>query len=192
MLKIIMLRHFATAGNLLKRYIGITDEPLCKEGLTVLEGISYPPADAVFVSPMSRCRETARLIYPDLIPVICDDFRECNFGEFENKNYMELSNNPKYQAWIDSNGTLPFPKGENQENFRIRCVKEFERVVASSLKSGYRSIVLIVHGGTIMSILDRFSYPREDYFHWSTENGKGYITCLEEEKGRLTNICRIH
>jgi alpha-ribazole phosphatase len=191
MLKINMLRHLATAGNLQKRYIGITDEPLCKEGLSVLEGISYPPAEAVYVSPMRRCKETARLIYPDIIPIACEDFRECNFGEFENKNYMELSNNSEYQAWIDSNGTLPFPKGENPVDFRIRCVKEFERVVASSLKSGYRSIVLIVHGGTIMSILERFSYPREDYFHWRTENGKGYITCLEEEEGRLTNICRI-
>lgn len=191
MLKIIMLRHFATAGNLQKRYIGITDEPICKEGLSVLEGISYPPAEAVFVSPMSRCRESARVIYADLIPVVCEDFKECNFGEFENKNYMELSNNPEYQAWIDSNGALPFPKGENPADFRIRCVEEFGRVVASSLKSGYRNITLIVHGGTIMSILDRFSYPREDYYHWHTENGKGYITCLEEEEGRLTNICRI-
>lgn len=191
MLSIIMIRHFATKGNLQKRYIGITEEPLCKEGLSVLEEISYPQAEAVFVSPMLRCRETAKLIYPDIIPIICNDFRECDFGEFEKKNYMELSTTPVYQAWIDSNGMLPFPQGENPEEFTKRCNKEFERVVAISLKNGYRTIALIVHGGTIMSILDRFSYPKEDYYHWQTGNGKGYITYLDAEEGRLTNICCI-
>lgn len=192
MLKIIMIRHFATAGNLQKRYIGITDEPLCKEGISVLENISYPGVEAVFASPMIRCRKTAKLIYSDIIPTICEDFKECNFGEFENKNYKELSNNTNYQLWIESKGTLPFPMGEHPEDFKNRCIQEFERVVETSLKAGYQTIALVVHGGTIMSILERYAYPKENYYHWLTENGKGYITYLDEKKGRMVNICNIH
>lgn len=192
MLKIIMLRHFATAGNLQKKYIGITDEPLCKEGISVLETVSYPKVEAVFVSPLIRCRETAKLIYPEIIPTICEDFKECDFGEFENKNYMELANNKKYQIWIDSNGTLPFPKGEDLLDFKERCIQEFQKVTELSFLSGYQSIALVVHGGTIMSILERFSYPQQDYYHWMTENGKGYITYREEKEGRIHNICAIH
>jgi len=192
MLKIIMLRHFATMGNLQKKYIGITDEPLCKEGISILKNVIYPRVEAVFVSPLIRCRETAALIYPDIIPIICEDFKECDFGEFENKNYKELSNIVDYQLWIESNGTLPFPKGENPENFKDRCIQEFQKVVEISCKTGYQTIAMVIHGGTIMSILDRFSYPKEDYYHWQTENGMGYSTHFDEKKGRMINICYIH
>ncbi len=192
MLKIIMLRHFATAGNLQKKYIGITDEPLCTEGISILKNVTYPRVEAAFVSPLIRCRETAKLIYPDIIPTICEDFKECDFGEFENKNYKELLNNESYQLWIDSNGTLPFPMGENPENFKKRCIHEFQKVVEISHKAGYQTIALVIHGGTIMSILDQFSYPKEDYYHWQTENGMGYSADYDEKEGRIVNICYIH
>ncbi len=192
MLKIILLRHFATVGNLQKKYIGITDEPLCKEGISTLKKVTYPRVKAVFVSPLTRCIQTAKLIYPDIIPTICEDFKECDFGEFENKNYKELSNNASYQRWIDSNGTIPFPMGENPENFKKRCIQEFLKVVEISHKAGYQTIALVIHGGTIMSILDRFSYPNKDYYHWQTKNGMGYITEFDEKEGRMVNICYIH
>ena len=35
-MKIVLIRHGATAGNIEKRYIGITDEDLCASGI---EGI---------------------------------------------------------------------------------------------------------------------------------------------------------
>lgn len=192
MLKIIMLRHFTTVGNLQKKYIGITDEPLCKESISTLKDVIYPRAEVVFVSPLIRCRETAKLIYPDIIPTICENFKECDFGEFENKNYKELSNNASYQLWIDSNGTLPFPRGEDPENFKKRCIQEFQKVVEISLKAGYQTIALVIHGGTIMSILDRFSYPKEDYYHWQTDNGRGYAADFDEKEGRMVNVCYIH
>lgn len=157
-----------------------------------MKNVTYPQVEAVFVSPLIRCRETAKLIYPDIIPTICENFKECDFGEFENKNYKELSNNIKYQTWIDSNGTLPFPMGENPENFKKRCILEFQKVVEISLKPGYQTIALVIHGGTIMSILDRFSYPKEDYYHWQTKNGMGYITDFDEKERRMVNICYIH
>ncbi len=192
MLKIVLLRHFATAGNLRKRYIGSTDEPLCKEGIRVLDHIHYPKVEAVFTSPLIRCQETAKLIYPEISPIICMNLRECDFGEFENKSYEELSNNPKYQAWVDSNGTLPFPMGEDPKAFKKRCVMAFQAVVEKSLKAGYRTIALVVHGGTIMSILECYATPKKDYYYWHSENGKGYIADIEESKGRMINLCTIH
>lgn len=192
MLKVIMIRHFATKGNIQKRYIGVTDEPLCEEGISQLKDITYPSAEAVFVSPLLRCRETARLIYPDIIPIICEGFKECDFGEFENKNYKELSNNANYQLWIDSNGTRPFPMGENPENFKKRCIQAFQKVVEISRQCGYQTIALVVHGGTIMSIMDRFSYPNKAYYDWQAENGRGYIADFDEKKGRMVNLCYIH
>ena len=192
MLRVTLIRHFATQGNLQKKYIGITDEPLCEEGKLKLKSIHYPEVEAVFSSSMIRCVETAKLIYQNHIPVLYDGFRECDFGDFENKNYQELSNNPKYQAWIDSNGTLPFPNGEDILWFKYRSVKAFDEVISLCLARGYESIGVIVHCGTIMSILDKYSHPNEDYFHWQVENGLGFTAVMKTNDRRLSEICTIH
>ena len=112
MLKLFLLRHSQTEGNKKKRYIGVTDEPLCQEGIDLLKRAVYPRAQAVFVSPMRRCVQTAGILYPDCGLHIIEELRECDFGEFENKSYLELSDNENYQRWVDSGGMLPFPKGE--------------------------------------------------------------------------------
>ena len=82
-----MFRHFATAGNLEKRYIGTTDEPI----LPVSSVSGVPEVEIVLASPLLRCRETAGLLYPRLDPVLIEGFRECDFGAFEGKNYRELT-----------------------------------------------------------------------------------------------------
>ncbi len=65
----------------------------------------------VFVSPMLRCRQTAEILFPQIPQIEIDPWREMDFGEFEGKNYAQLNGDPRYQAWIDSGGTLAFPGG---------------------------------------------------------------------------------
>ena len=102
-MKIVLIRHGATAGNIKKRYIGITDEDLCASGIeSIHNNIKagyYQGVQAVYVSPMKRCRQTAELIYPEYKQHIVPDFRECDFGIFEGKNYKELSGNAQV-VWI--------------------------------------------------------------------------------------------
>lgn len=187
-----MIRHFATEGNLKKRYIGITDEPLCETGRLMARNMTYPPVDMVYASPLIRCLETAELIYPKYSPMVWDGFRECDFGDFENKNYLELSQNPDYQAWVDSNGTLTFPNGEKLQDFKKRCLASFQQVVQDSLEKGFERIALVVHGGTIMSILEWYAYPQKEYYEWQVKNGEGFTAVLEEKEWRLVDICAIH
>ena len=125
MLKIWLIRHGMTEGNRHQRYIGVTDEPLCEEGRELLGKFTYPKPQAVFVSPLKRCLETAAILFGDPKVRIIDQLAECDFGEFENKNYKELSGDPRYQAWIDSNGILAFPGGESKTNVRLVIWKVF-------------------------------------------------------------------
>ena len=128
-MKWILIRHGQTQGNREHRYIGCrTDEPLCPEGIAQLQNRHYPPVSRVFVSPMRRCVETANLLYPGVPQTIIGSFRECDFGDFENKNYAELNGRADYQAWIDSGGELPFPHGESRAQFAARCVTAFEQI----------------------------------------------------------------
>ena len=100
-----------TEGNKKARYIGVTDEPLCPEGIEVLRKMDYPGPDAVYVSPLKRCVQTAAILFPGEPVHIIEELSECDFGEFENKNYKELDGNADYQAWVDSRECCPFPEG---------------------------------------------------------------------------------
>lgn len=124
-----------------------------------------------------------------------------DFGEFEGKNYIELQKNPNYQAWIDSNGTLPFPGGESREAFIKRCEQGFYRMLIgikgrlqkmdekqpdSKITAG-----AVVHGGTIMAILS--SFYGGDYFDHQVKNGGGYRCLLSgtREQPKLQGVENI-
>ena len=188
MAELILIRHGKTAGNLLGRYIGSrTDEPLCDEGREGLAGKQLPEVERLYVSPMKRCVETAELLWPEFdrknIQKVTD-LRECDFGDFENKNYKELSGNGDYQAWIDSNGTLPFPNGESMDLFMSRCREAFSHIAEEvsgaeqkwkdSGETGIFRAGIVVHGGTIMAILEQYGYPKAAYFDYQVKNGCGY------------------
>lgn len=154
-MKIYLIRHGKTAGNLEKRYIGVTDEPLCPEGIREFHNRRYPDCEIVISSPMKRCIETARLIYPNKKLIVCEGLAECDFGDFEGKNYLELSEDPDYQNWIDSGGVLPFPNGESPGDFKKRCIRGFDEMIKKYADKG--SIAFVIHGGTIMAIMERYT-----------------------------------
>lgn len=179
-MKILLIRHGKTAGNLEKRYIGRTDEPLCAEGIAVLRTCKFPRCAVLVSSPMRRCIQTAEILFPHQKICKCDDFRECDFGQFEGRNYTELNGNPLYQAWIDSGGEMQFPDGELPADFRARCCEGFRNITAQYADA--ESIAAVVHGGTIMAILSQFAIPRRSYYDWMTENAHGWLCAFDGEK----------
>lgn len=180
-MQICFIRHGATAGNLEQRYVGATDEPLTEKAVRELLALRgrYPLPDIVFASPMKRCVQTAELLFPERGARLCADLRECAFGAFEYKNYQELQGDRRYQDWIDSGGTLAFPGGESRKEFADRCCAAFELCIQNAEKRGIHSAAFVVHGGTIMAILDRYSRPHRDYFGWQTSNAHGFLCRLE-------------
>lgn len=214
---LVLIRHGKTKSNEEHRYLGKTEESLSKAGKKeILEYKAqqrYPAVDCLFSSPMERCLQTAKLIYPDLEPVRIPEWKEMDFGAFEGKNYEELKEDERYQKWIDSNGLLPFPEGESREGFISRCekgfrgmleeiegteeVRETEKEEAAEMCEMKRTEVtdknigMIVHGGTIMALLSR--YGGGSYFDYQTANGNGYICTLTEENGKpvFTDIRKL-
>ena len=203
MAELILIRHGKTAGNLLGRYIGSrTDEPLCDEVRDGVAGKQLRVVERLYVSPMKRCVETAEILWPGFDRKKMQkvtDLRECDFGDFENKNYKELSGNGDYQAWIDSNGTLPFPNGESMDAFKSRCLEAFARIVEevsgaeqewiASGKTGIFRAGIVVHGGTIMAILEQYGYPKAAYFDYQVKNGCGYRLTPVEGTRLWTCLC---
>ena len=197
-MKLLLIRHGATPGNLEKRYVGRTDESLTQESLETLgkeakkiRKLAGKPA-AIITSPMKRCLETAETLfpehdYPQVPRVRVEDLSECDFGEFENKNYKELSGNQDYQRWIDSNGTLPFPGGESREEFKRRSLTGFQKAVTQCIRNNTKTAALVIHGGTIMNIMEEYADRPRAFYEWHVKNGGGYLAELEPalwQKGR--------
>lgn len=205
-IKLVLIRHGATGGNKEHRYIGCTDEPLSSEAKEKLSAKAncYPRIDRLFTSPMKRCIETAEIIYPDQKAVVVDSLREMDFGDFEGKNYEELNGDQRYQAWIDSGGTIAFPNGESREAFILRCCEGMSEALLQSKaystksdneilqsESGSFTIGLVVHGGTIMALCSAFGGG--EYFDYQVANGAGYIcnVNLDGEEIRFQSIQKI-
>ena len=196
-IKLVMIRHGATPSNKEHRYLGRTDEGLSMEGERALQEVrnTYPSVDYLFVSPMRRCIQTARILYPQQEIFVIPDWVETDFGDFEGKNYVELKENEYYQKWIDSNGTLPFPNGERREDFTERCKQGFYKMLSqlNSLHLINRTVKvgLVIHGGTIMSLLSTFG--GRDYFDYQVSNCQGYICTLNEIQGypRMIDVQKI-
>lgn len=182
MIRIYLVRHGKTYGNRFGRYIGKTEDRLCEEGIDNLAWTVYPKVEKVYTSPLRRCVETAELIYPRVEQRIMEELQECNFGDFENKTYLELSDNPDYQKWIDSGGTLPFPQGENLDDFRERCLSGFYKVVVDCIRNGITNAAIVAHGGTIMSIMNAYGDPKKNYYSWQVENGSGFEIIVEKQR----------
>lgn len=197
--EVLFVRHGRTPANEEHRYLGRTEEDLSPRGAEELRENQkkhlYRQAGVLFASPMKRCIETAQILYPGKKPFLVPEWKEMDFGLFEGKNYQELNGNPEYQAWIDSNGTLPFPQGESREAFIKRCVDGLERIVREYPQffgeKDEKCICCIVHGGTMMALLSHF-YGGE-YFDYQTKNGDGYLCRMSLSEGqiRFTQIKRI-
>ena len=196
-----LIRHGKTPSNREHRYLGVTEEALSGEGRKQLEILAekdiLKKPWLLFISPMLRCQESAGILFPGRKAYPIEEWREMNFGAYEGKNYEDLKNDFYYQKWIDSNGTLPFPEGESQQEYIKRChrglltaTKIIEEKIAREVaenqmtESQHRNITAVVHGGTIMALLHILAGG--NYFDYQVKNGGGYCCklrlCGEEWK----------
>ena len=173
-----LIRNGLTAGNVGGRYIGHTDEELSTEGIEQIkqmkEDYKYPDVEAVFSSPLKRCTQTAKLIYPNCDPIIIDGFIEYNFGEFEGKSAEELESHPVFPDWLAGKKGVSPPFGESNEDFSQRIAQTMVKVIDGVIQSGITRTAIVTHGGVIMALLAMFGLPEASMHEWLTPGGCGY------------------
>lgn len=181
----VFIRHGATKSNFEKRYIGKnSDESLCEEGKESLiknrEENLYPSGDLYFSSIKKRCRESMETIYPGVKYESLIGLEEIDFGDFEGKSYEELKDDERYIKWMESNGCMAFPNGESRDDFIKRSIIAFDkalekadRFIDDNPDKENPCFVFVVHGGTIMAIMDEYS--DSDYYDCMVSTGGGFI-----------------
>ena len=173
---IYLIRHAVNEGADKGRYIGHTDVPLSEEGRAELgqlrDDYGYPFVESVFSSPLQRCTQTAKIIYPEKEPIIIQELSEMNFGEFENKTADELQSHEDFAGWLEGRNAPPF--GETSSEFGSRVCGAFEKITDGMMRSGVFSAAIITHAGVIGTILSAYGLPQAPMHEWFTPNCCGY------------------
>ena len=189
------IRHGAIDETLSGKYIGTTDPSLSDKGKLALKRLDfecdYPAGSALFTSPLKRCTQTARILYPDLKPLVIANLSECNFGEWEGKTADELKDDADFQKWLAGDNTVKPPRGESNADFVRRICRIFESIVEGLMKTGTTESIIITHGGVIMTLLAVYGLPQAKPFEWTMDNGFGYsvrVTPMLWQRGKVCEV----
>lgn len=172
-----LIRHGMTESNISGAYIGSkTDAPLIKEGIAALKDMrrdfNYPKADLVFSSPLLRCVESAKILYPNKDIITIDDIKEFDFGDFEGKTPAELEGRPDFIAF--TSGKASAPNGESSEDLVKRLCLGLNKMVRIMMQKEKTEAAVLMHGGTIMMLLAACGLPQRHTAEWQCSFGEGY------------------
>ena len=189
------IRHGAIDETLAGKYIGTTDVSLSEKGrmalLTYDREYKYPGTQVVFTSPLKRCVETCKLLYPEQNPLSIANLSECNFGEWDGKTADDLKDDEDFHKWLAGDASIKPPRGESNDDFVRRICKMFESIVEGLLKTGTTESVIVTHGGVIMTLLAIYGVPQAKPFEWAMDNGFGYSLRITPMLWQRDKVCEV-
>lgn len=189
------IRHGAIDETLSGKYIGTTDVPLSDKGKIELKKLDYeyryPGTQVVFTSPLKRCTETCKILYPEQNPLSIANLSECNFGEWEGKTAEELKSDPDFEKWLVGDNSVKPPRGESNADFTRRICRMFESIVEGLMKTGTTESVIVTHGGVIMTLLAVYGLPQAKPFEWTMDNGFGYSLRVTPMLWQRDKVCEV-
>ena len=160
-LRVALVRHGETIGNVQGIVQGQSDTPLTARGvestLRKAEKIQDMEFDAVFCSDLSRTVETLKLIQgkikglPD--PVHTRDLREIDFGDLTGRMKKEIM--PTILEHKEA-PDVPYPNGESGGQFIAR-VKGFFKMLMDRHPGG--QILVVTHFGVMETAARQFTGP---------------------------------
>ncbi len=180
-MKLYLIRHGKTKQNIDEMFCGSTDAVVCDVGFTELEElkktISYPKADRYFTSGMTRTKQTLETLYQVEQHEAIEDFKEMNFGDFENQTFKSLATNSLFVDWSKDTFNQQCPGGESGKQVLERIKTGVEKIRAMQDDS----VVLVTHGAVIaMTMMYLFEDIGKTFEQLIPNNGRGYSVDLEK------------
>ena len=188
-MKLTLIRHGITEGNVRHLYYGRTDLPLLPGSVEKLHELAaefaYPTAPLYFTSGMLRTEQTFKALYGNIPHGILRDMREIDFGDFEMKTYEELCNTEAYQQWITGDIEANVcPNGESGDLVTYRALHVLAPLIKGSLDA-----VVITHGGVIGGLLQHWFLAVEGRYSYTPNPGTGYqVEFIDGHPVSLTTI----
>ena len=124
-----------------------------------LDGI---PVDAIYTSPLERCRETiAPLARRRGVPVVARrGLLEVDYGEWTGRTISSLRRTRLWRVVQRSPSTVRFPGGESLLEVQARAAAELDAIAASHPN---QSVVVVTHADVIKLLVAHFVGMHADH-----------------------------
>ncbi|MBM4429660.1 MAG: histidine phosphatase family protein [Chloroflexi bacterium] len=202
-MRLLLVRHGESLGNVAQRIQGLCDQPLTERGRTQARALAQRLLDgyevcAIYTSPLSRARETAEIIAALLdVTVITDDrLREYDCGVVTGLCYEEVqSQYPEIaRRWAEDSWHVPIPGEEGIDTFQARVLAVMGDIVSQHATKD--TVGIVAHGGTLSvylaGLLEMGLNRRQP---WVFDNASLSIVTLGGTRPRialLNDTCHLH
>ncbi|MCM0618965.1 histidine phosphatase family protein [Nocardioides bruguierae] len=163
MATVILLRHGRTTANasgvLAGRTAGVRlDQTGREQARRAGERLAPVPLAAAVVSPLERCRQTARLVLDaqqgEVPSAIERGISECDYGEWQGRALKDLAAEPLWKVVQAQPSAVHFPGGESMPTMQARAVAAVRRHDAAvQAAHGPHAVWLAVSHGDIIKAL---------------------------------------
>lgn len=181
MMRLYWVRHGQTDWNQQRRLQGNVDIPLNAAGIAVAQetarglkraGLHF---DRVYTSPLSRARETARILCPGQDLWVDPRLRELSFGVMEGSSYEAVDGLP-----------MPAPGGESSQDLRRRVTAVLADVIGDRENRG-KQVLLSTHGAVIRGLLMYLkNTPHENFWQGNVTRNCGMVVLDVDDAGAIT------
>jgi broad specificity phosphatase PhoE len=160
-MKIFLIRHGETKWKKIG-FLSYTNIGLSKKGLLqakkIARKLENERIDAIYSSPLKRCRQTAKEIAEKLglKILIAPELREVNFGIFEGLSLKEAERKypDLFLKRLKDKWNFKIPEGESYKDASKRVLKFLRKISKSEVN---KNIVLVTHATIIKILLKLFS-----------------------------------
>lgn len=163
-MKIFLIRHGETTGDVEDRYGGSYDDHLTERGrkqlLDTAQGLVGKNIEIIFHSPLIRARESAEIICEmlgcSLEPVV--GLKERNYGVLTGLTKQEAQEKLPEVVLAHKDPMNTDPEGESFADFNERVIASYLEII----KEPHDVIAVLGHGGSIKRILNYIGAPIPD------------------------------
>ena len=183
-MKIYLIRHGETTGDLEDRYGGAYDDHLTERGHEQIQSTATKLVDTkievLLTSPLIRAKETAEIISKELdINVrVLDGLQERNYGVLGGLTKAEALEKYPEAVEFHKDPRNTDPQGESWQAFNERVIGTFTAIA----ERDKGVVALVSHGGPIKTILRHLDQPIPDQI------GDGGVILLDTELGTSETI----
>lgn len=153
-MKIYLIRHGETTGDIEGRYGGGYDDHLTERGREQIrataEKLKDKDIEVIFSSPLIRTREASEIISQTInCPVkILDGLQERHYGVLSGLTKEEAMQKYPEAVKLHADYQNTDPEGESYVDFCNRVLESFKTIVGQEIKT----VAVVTHGGPIKCI----------------------------------------
>ncbi|HEX8349371.1 MAG TPA: histidine phosphatase family protein [Hymenobacter sp.] len=189
MTRFLLIRHATTDAvgkHLSGRMPGVfLNEEGTAQATKLAERLTGLPVHAIYSSPLERAVQTAEPIAQvlGLETTIREDFLEMDFGDWTNRSFKELENQPLFQRFNSFRSNTRIPGGELMLEAQTRIVMGLEKLRAQHPQ---QTVAVVSHADLIKAAVAYYAGIHLDMFQ-RIEISAASVSILEiyDETARL-------